>query len=225
MKATKAGLPVAALAVLGGCVATNTRMETRDFAFANFDSISAANGIDVVLSQGPFAVRAEAPEGKLDMIEIEQQGSELRLRRQSELVFFGVAGRYVVNVTAPGLTAISASGGADVTSSRLTAERLSLNASGGADIEIESLEAGTLSLEASGGGEIGLSGACQSATISASGGGGVEGESLVCASVDLQATESADGTASGGGDVRFLGTPAKIVENESSGGSVSVESR
>jgi hypothetical protein len=41
----------------------------------------------------------------------------------------------------------------------------------------------------------------------------------------VQASLSAAGNASSGGDIRFIGSPAKVTEQESSGGDVSVEAR
>jgi hypothetical protein len=235
MKPTSWILPVAALAAMGGCVITDGPTETRAYANTGFDRISAGGGIDVVLSQGAFAVSAEAPEGRLDMIEIEQNGSELKLGRKSEWNWFGRTGRYVVNVTAPAVTAINASGGADVDVRGLQGASLSLDASGGADIDLSNLQVTTLSISTSGGGDIDLSGTCQTARINASGGGDVDGERLACADVtaeasgggdiDVQATAAASGNASSGGDIRFIGSPSKIIEQESSGGDVSVDAR
>lgn len=228
-------LPAAAMAAAGGCVVTNGPSETRSYSHSGFDRIRAGSGIDVVLNQGPFAVSAEAPEGKLDRIEIEQQGSELRLGRKSEMTWFGSSGRYVVTVTAPGITAIDASGGADVDVRGLQGSALSIAASGGADVEATGIQVATLTLSASGGGDIDLAGSCETATINTSGGGDVDGEDLACANVtadasggggiEVQASMSAAGNASSGGDIRFIGSPAKVTEQESSGGHVSVDAR
>ncbi|MEQ1784003.1 MAG: DUF2807 domain-containing protein [Hyphomonadaceae bacterium] len=132
-------LPVVAMTALGGCVFIGPT-ESRSYNNTGFDSVSASSGINVVLSQGPFAVNAQAPEGNLDKILVEQNGSELKLSRKSEMSWFGGNGHYVVNVTAPGVTSISASGGADVDSSALQAETLSLSASGGGDIALKGLK-------------------------------------------------------------------------------------
>lgn len=234
MKTISWTVPVAAMAAMGGCVVTDGPTESRTYTHAGFDRISAGGGIDVVLTQGPFAVSARAPEGNLDKIEIEQRGSELRLARKSDWGWFS-AGKYVVNVSAPAITSINASGGADVDVRGLRGETLALDASGGGDIDLTNLQIGTLSISASGGGDIDLSGSCQTATISTSGGGDVDGENLTCANVtadassggdvDVQATLSAAGNASSGGDVRFIGSPTKVTEQESSGGDVSVDAR
>lgn len=228
-------LPAAAMSALGGCIVVGGPTETRAYNNSGFDSVHAASGINVVLSQGPFAVQAEAPEGNLDKILIEQNGSELKVSRKPEVSWFGGNGHYVVNVSAPVITRISASGGADLESHALQAETLSLSASGGGDLDLKGLKVITLSASASGGGDINAAGACGTATITTSGGGDFDGSDLDCANVtasasgggdiDVQASASANGDASSGGDIRFIGSPATFNKQESSGGDVSVDAK
>jgi len=228
-------LPVATTIALGGCVVTSGPTETRDYALSGFDSIDAGSGIDVVLSQGGFAVKAEAPEGKLDSIIIEQSGRELKIDRKSEVLWFGSTGRYVVNVSAPAYVRIAASGGADVDGASLQSDMLTLRASGGADINIAQARIGTLEASASGGGDIDIAGSCTNAMLSASGGGNFSGEGFDCDTVtasasgggdiDVGARVSASGTASAGGDVRFFGSPTTFTADETSGGDVSITAR
>lgn len=236
MKARYLILPVAAMAALGGCVVTGGGpTETRDHAYSGFDSIAASSGIDVVLHQGPFGVKSEAPEGKLDRIVIEQSGNELKVELKSEVVWFGSSGRYLVTVSAPAFTAITASGGAHVDAAALQADKLALSASGGADIDIKGARIGVLEASVGGGGDIEIAGTCATATLSASGGGDFDGEAFDCDSVtakaegggdiDVGARMTANGSASGGGDVRFLGSPTTFTKDESPGGDVSLQAR
>ena len=235
MKAISMILPAAAIAALGGCtVMANGKTETRQHALSGFDSIVASSGIDVVLTEGPFGVTSEAPEGKLDRITIVQSGRELKIDVEHE-VTIGWGGRYQVTVSAPAYTAISASGGADVDAASLQAERLALSVSGGADIDIAGARIGVLEASVSGGGDIDLAGSCTSATLTVSGGGDFDGEKLDCDSVTATATGGGDidvgartianGVAGSGGDVRFLGSPTTFTADESSGGDVSVDAR
>jgi len=197
MKRIASVLPLAAMTALGGCIVVGGPTESGAYNNSGFDSISAASGINVVLAQGPFAVKAEAPEGNLDKITIEQSGSELKLSRKSGMSWFGGNGHYVVNVSAPAISSISASGGADLETSGLQAETLSLSASGGGDLDLTGLRVTTLNAYASGGGDINATGSCVSATI----------------------------TASGGSDIHFIGTPATFNKQESSGGDVSIDAK
>jgi len=227
-------IPAAAMAATSGCIITDGPTESRTYANTGFDHVSASSGINVVVSQGPFAVTVQAPEGKLDSVTIEQEGSELKVGRKSEISWFGWStGRYEVRVSAPAYARISASGGADVEGSALQGEALSLSASGGGDVDLSGLRITTLTASSSGGGDINVAGACTTAAIDASGGGDFNGKSLDCANVkadasgggdiEVRASASADGRASSGGDVRFIGAPATFTKDESSGGDVSLE--
>ncbi|MEQ1783326.1 MAG: head GIN domain-containing protein [Hyphomonadaceae bacterium] len=228
-------LPAAAMSAMSGCIIVGGPTETRAYNNTGFDSVHAASGINVVLSQGPFAVNAEAPEGNLDKIIIEQNGSELKLSRKSEMTWFGGNGHYVVNVSAPGIKDISASGGADLETNGLQAETLSLSASGGGDLDLKGLKVTTLNASASGGGDIDADGACVTATITTSGGGDFNGDELDCANVtasasgggdiDVRASMVANGDASSGGDIHFIGSPVTVNKQESSGGGVSVDAK
>lgn len=235
MKRIACLLPAAAMTALGGCVIAGGPTETRTYNNTGFDSIHASSGLNVILSQGPFAVNAQAPEGNLDKIVVEQTGNELKLSRKSEMSWLGGNDHYVVNVTAPGITGISASGGADVDSAALQAETLSLSASGGGAIDLKGLKVTMLSASASGGGDIDAAGTCGTATITTSGGGDFQGDDLDCANVtasasgggdiDVRASASAVGDASSGGDIRFIGSPATFNKQESSGGDVSLDAK
>lgn len=228
-------LPAVALAALSGCVVASRKTETRDYNNTGFDMIHASNGIDVVLSQGPFAVRAEAPEGNLDKIIIEQTGSELKLSRKSEMLWSGGGDHYVITISAPGISGILASGGADVESSALQGEKLAVSASGGGDVKLRALKVTNLTAQASGGGSIDAEGSCINATVDASGGGDFDGEDLACENataaaasggdIDIGASVKAAGAASSGGDIRFIGSPTTVSKDESSGGDVRVEAR
>ena len=220
------------LVMTSGCMVISSKTETRTYQHAGFDSINASSGINVVLAQGPFSVIAEAPEGKLDRIRIEQNGTELRLSREPELSF-GYSGRYLVTVAAPSISKIDVSGGADLDASGLTADTLDLKASGGGDMRLTGLKIGALTASTSGGGDIDAAGSCTSATLDASGGGDFSGRNLDCASasvvaagggdVDIRVRDSATGKATAGGDIRFFGNPATFNKDESTGGDITLE--
>lgn len=220
------------LVMTSGCMVISSKTETRTYQHAGFDSINASSGINVVLAQGPFSVIAEAPEGKLDKIRIEQNGAELRLSREPELSF-GYSGRYLVTVAAPSISKIDVSGGADLDASGLTAGTLDLTASGGGDMRLTGLRIGALTASTSGGGDIDAAGSCTSATLNASGGGDFSGRNLDCASasviaagggdVDIRVRDNATGKATAGGDIRFFGNPATFNKDESTGGDITLE--
>ncbi|RYY95501.1 MAG: DUF2807 domain-containing protein [Alphaproteobacteria bacterium] len=235
MKTISSLLCVAAMAATSGCVMTEPT-ESRTFSLTGFDAIDASGGVNLVLKQGPYSIRAEGPKSKLDKLVVEQQGSTLLVRREPMgMSWFGVSTPDLVTVTAPGYTAIHATGGADVEASGLTQPALTLRTSGGADFDATSFRIDQLNIESSGGSDVRISGACKSATISASGGADVEGKSFACetatvtasagSDVEINASIQATGDASSGADIRFFGAPATFNKTESSGGDVELQSR
>jgi len=235
MKTITPLLCVVALAAASGCVMTEST-ESRTFNHSGFDAIEASGGVNLVLKQGPFAIRAEGPRSKLDKIVVEQQGTTLSVRREAmQMNWFGVTTRDVVTITAPTYTRITATGGADIEASGLKAPALALRVTGGADFDADSFNVDQLSVEGSGGGDIRITGACKSAKIDASGGADVEGKDFTCDSaivtasagsdVEIAASLSASGNASSGADIRIYGAPATFTKEESSGGDVDLQAR
>jgi len=225
-------LPLAALAATGGCVMTEPT-ETRTFNQAGFDSISASGGVNIVLKQGPYAIRAEGPKTKLDKLVIEQQGTMLKVHREPMMSWFSVSQRDVVTITAPGFTALEASGGADIETDGLRLPSLALKVSGGGDVDATGFNVDQLTVEISGGGDVDVAGACKSVTINASGGGDFSGDNFACenaivtatagSDVDVRASLSANGRASSGADINFIGAPANFVSDQDSGGEVELQ--
>jgi len=240
MTLTRLLLTAALVAATGACVVGYPDGQayslSQRHSYAGFTRLEASAGVDVVLAQGPFDVLAETTgEANFDSLVVEVKGDSLHIGRRPSLAMGERAPRYRVTVSAPALSAISASGGADVSAAALEAEQLKLTASGGADIEMSGARIGVLEASASGGGDIELAGACTRATLAASGGGDISGDALTCDSVTAEATGGGDidigvgatahGKASGGGDVRFLGSPATFTREVSGGGDVTLTKR
>ncbi len=77
-------LPAVTLAALAAAAASlPAQAETRSFNLSNFDKVSAAAGVDVILKQGPYAVSVEEPDGKFDRLDLEVRGSTLVASRNS----------------------------------------------------------------------------------------------------------------------------------------------
>lgn len=226
-------LPVAALAATGGCVVVSSETVTRNYDLAGFDSVSARSGVNVVLRQGPFDIRAEGPKDRIDNLRIERQGSSLVISREptTSVGWFSWSDRDVVTVSAPDYASIDASGGADVDVNSLRLDALEIKAGGGADVNVDGLTLATLRIDAgggadvnaqglsldtltasaSGGADINVSGACKSLSVETSGGADFRGEDLRC--------EAATVAASGGGDAEVTAT-ASASGRASSGGDI-----
>jgi hypothetical protein len=198
--------------VLSACSYSSGPEETRTFNLADFDSIQASDGVDVQLRQGPFSVTAIGSAGALDRLNVERDGSVLRVaNKRGVSLSFGSSAHIVV--TAPTFASITAGGGADIEGDSLRLEAVSVRSGGGADID--------------------LSGTCATLTAEASGGGDIDAGELVCSSVRAEAsgggdaivhaTESVEASASGGGDITIRGAPPRINQSASGGGDINVE--
>ncbi len=207
-------LPVAALAASSGCVAISTETTTKTYDIAGFDSISARSGVNVVLKQGAFDIRAEGPKRKLDRLRIEKRGSTLVINREpmADMGWFGWSDRDIITVVAPDYTLIEASGGADVdvdplqldtldieagggadvNADGLKLDVLRIKASGGADVNTDGLAVATLEATASGGADIRASGTCGLANVTSSGGADFLGGDLRCETARVHASGGAD---------------------------------
>ena len=234
MKTITSLLCVAAIAATGGCVMSEPT-ESRTYSLTGFDAIDASGGVNLVLKQGPFAIRAEGPKSKLDKLVVEQQGTTLSVRRESmQMNWFGVSTRDVVTITAPIYTRIEGIGGVDIEASDLKLPALMLRVAGGADFDATGFTVDQLTVEGSGGGDVRISGACKSVTINASAGADVEGKNFACetavvtasagSDVEIAASISASANASAGADIRVFGAPATFTKEESSGGDVELQS-
>ena len=154
----------------------------------SFDNLEISSGVDVELLVDPGA--APSVSVAVDDNLLDQLVTEVR---GSTLVveFDGpvtiVSGDHLVTVTVGSLESIDVSGGADLTGSG-TIDAYRLNASGGADVDLSNLEAGDVQVDVSGG-----------------------------ADVEVFATASVEGEASGGSNVRVVGDPDRS-RIETSGG-------
>lgn len=204
-------LAVAGVGIFAGATALAAFADEQNFSFSDFDSVEASAGVDVVLRQGNYSVRAEGSEKALERLKVEKRGDTLHIGRRNTSGFnWSSGGSVTVTVSAPGYTAISASSGSDVSGSGLNLTDVSVSVSSGADME--------------------LAGSCEELTVSVSSGSDFDGEDLHCQNVTASASSGADanvwaarslvGSASSGGDIDVYGEPESITKNTSSGGSV-----
>jgi hypothetical protein len=220
----------AALAATSACSVIES-VETKTYDLSGFDSITAKNGVNVALTQGPFSVKAEGPKSKIDRLMIERRGNELIIAREPTIGWGTWSRSDLVTVAAPTYAGIMATGGADVYGENLQLGDIRIDASGGADINLSGA-CKTLDLKASGGADVRSRDlVCEAATVSASGGA----DAYITATRDASGRGSggadiafydvsgtATGDASSGADIRFHGNPTNVQIDESSGGDISV---
>ena len=209
-------------------VSTVLAQRVEDRNVGDFNSIRAAQAIDVYLKQGTKeTVRVEAKGIELDEVLTEVSAGRLKIHLDD--------GRHrnhsvKVYVTFVELEEISASSASSVFSDgTIKARELDLSVSSAADIDLD-IDVDEVDAEASSAGDIELSGKARSISASAASAGGVDAYDLEAKSVyarassgggvKVYATEEINARASSGGSIRYRGNPSKSQTDSSSGGSV-----
>jgi len=113
-----------------GVVAEETRKITEDFT-----EISAAEGLDVFITQGDeFEIMVEADENVIELIATDIRDGKLRIHTTENI---GRATKKIY-VSLPEITVLESSSGADlIGQNEIKANKLDLEASSGSDIEVE----------------------------------------------------------------------------------------
>lgn len=195
-----------------------------------FDALHASAGIHVTVTIGPQEpVQVEADADVLPHVQTVVEDGALQVRFESGS-FFGERwsrGKVEVKVQTPALSALGASGGAQITAAALPGEKLRLQASGGARIEASQLDARNIEAQASGGARLQLAGKAAALELELSGGAHADAAGLAAGRVSVQgsggawaevdASDSVTGNLSGGSHVRQRGKGATSVT--ASGGS------
>jgi hypothetical protein len=163
------------------------------------------------------ALVIEAEDNFLDYIETEVRGQTLEIKQQ-ERVTLQPTESIIFYLTVKELDDISISGLGNVEAPDLRTSSLRLDISGGGDINIDSLEADALIITISGLGNLDIAGGeIEDQRINISGGGNYTAEDL--SSVDAEVNISGLGNAivkvqeslrvtiSGGGSVKYIGSP------------------
>ena len=201
---------------------------------APFERVESSGGIDVYLTQGPTAaVAVEAQPEVLPRVVTEVKANTLVIRWEKGFQPWKMANRPFrakVYVTAPRLSGVTLSGGADAHGQTpITTDNFQIEASGGGDVSL-TLHVKTLRADASGGSDLTLTGRAETQEISTSGGSDYHGFGLRSTTARIGASGGSDAEvwvegdltadASGGSDLRYRG--AARVSRVSSSGSSSV---
>lgn len=209
-------IPTAVAFAASGCVVGSASpgtpySESLRSTYTGFDTVDASAGIEVVVAQGNFDVKAESPSNDdLKNLIVEVNGKTLRIGRKQTMMNWGNGPRYRVSVSAPAYSGFEVSSGASLQGSSLQLADVDVDVSSGASLQ--------------------LSGACKTLRVDISSGAQFDGEDLRCETANIDASSgahaeafaarAADGNASSGASVSFHGNPASLQKDESSGGSV-----
>ena len=192
----------------------------------SFEKVESTGGIDVYLAQGPAAaVAVEALPEALPHVVTEVRDGTLSIHWEKDFSWKNMTswnsltGRQrsvKVYITAPRLTGLALSGGADAHGQTpLAADNFTIRASGGSDVTLQ-LQAKTVHAESSGGSDVTLTGKVERQEMRFSGGSDYHGFGLQSTTATISASGGSDAdvwvdgeltaNASGGSDLHYKGT-------------------
>lgn len=224
----KVGAADRAEAALGGT-------PDRTWSVADFDRISIAGSLDVVLLQGAEeAVLARGNESDLDLLDVYVKGSELVIKpkRRSWWRWDNMDDvQLLVRLRDIERLAVSGSGEVDV--EQLAVDDLRVSLSGSSDIRITQLDATNFDLRISGSADVEVAGSVTEQSVSISGSGDYDGFDLASVVAELRISGSGDArvhadnslevAVSGSGSVRYSGAPEVSSRVSGSGSVVAVQ--
>jgi hypothetical protein len=195
-----------------------------------FHAIKVSDGIDLFLTYGDEAVAVSASETKfVERIKTVVENGVLKLSYEEQgRLSWNTNRKLKAYVSYKTLTALSASGGCDVTvEGSIKTMELSIGISGGSDFKGK-IEVGKLNIDQSGGSDVDVSGKAETVSISASGGSDFNGYNLatdVCSveasggsDVEITVNRELTARASGASDISYKGA-ASVKESKASGAS------
>lgn len=185
--------------------------ESKTYDIKDFTAVRAETGIDLHISQGPFAVSAKSENADLSRLRVELRGDTLEVGSSGRFTL-GKSPTYVVTVSAPAWKTIAATAGVSVTADGLQAEDLNVDISAGVSAH--------------------LSGACKSLEASSAAGASLDASGLKCAKVtvsaaagasaDVYASEEVKASAAAGAKVKVHGHPATVNNDAGIAGVVEI---
>lgn len=206
----------------------NGNVTTVNKSIQAFDKLRVSNKFEVEIVQGEPALSISLDENLQEIIEVNQNGSELSLvldDYQHPVPSYG--SRVKVRVSTPNITNIIANGGSKVWSdSLIRAPQLKLRSSGAASIKL-TVESDKIEAKMSGAGNVTLNGNAQRMNLRSSGAGQFNGENITINDVEISANGASKISihavdflnvyASGASVIEYKGNPK--VEQSTSGAS------
>lgn len=213
---------------LGPSIKGNGNVTEEVRQVGEFNRIKVNRGMNVYITQGsPAKVVVIADSNLHESIETEVDGHVLTVTVNENIRW---AKEKKVMVTVEKLSGLEGSSGANAFSqAQIMSEDLELNASSGANLKME-VNAKYLKAGCSSGANIYLSGLAKDAELETSSGANLKAGDLKADRCKMQASsggnvtatvvEKLEAKASSGGNVEYIGEPASIDINTSSGGNI-----
>jgi hypothetical protein len=221
------------------CMAKTVVKEKRETG--TFRKISTGGGIDVYFTQaGSYSVVVEADEEYISKIVTEVEDDRLVVKWKERMHFRGIFNNRIikVHVSAPALTKVSSSGGADFYADDLKCEEsFQLSVSGGADAHIKNLTvSGDVNIASSGGADVDIKNltVAGDSNIASSGGADCDIENLQTRNCNLSSSGGSDvnvnvsasgnlnASSSGGADINISGEANDVKVSASGGADVDI---
>jgi hypothetical protein len=206
----------------------------RSYDLTGFKAVSLAGSQDVIVRVGPaFSVRAEGEAEMLDRLDIQVEGSSLRVgMKKGNWMDFGSRSKTTIYVTLPALEAAAVAGSGDMRIDRVEGNRFSAAVSGSGDLAVGAIRVADAEFAVTGSGAIRASGSAERASSSVTGSGDLDLGGLetgtaavaVVGSGDVRARvmQQANVSIIGSGDVSISG-PAKCSVTKKGSGDVRCE--
>ena len=195
-----------------------------------FTKIQASTGVEVILEQGsPSEVEVEVDDNLMKYIVTRVENGTLIVKIDGNINTMESA---IVRVKTKTIEGLESSSGATIRSkSTLRGTYLTVKSSSGATINTD-LEYEKVSCESSSGSEIKLSGKALALDTKSSSGSEIDAKDLAANEITAQSTSGSNTTvnpivllnakASSGSSIDYIKEPKKVIKEETSGGSVSL---
>jgi hypothetical protein len=195
-----------------------------------FTKIQASTGVEVILEQGsPSEVEVEVDDNLMKYIVTRVENGTLILKIDGNINTMESA---IVRVKTKTIEGLESSSGASIkTISKLSGTSLTLKTSSGSSIQAD-LEYEKVSCESTSGSEIKLSGKALALETISSSGSEIDAKDLAANEITAQSTSGSNTTvnpivllnakASSGSSIEYVKKPKKVIKEENSGGSVSL---
>ncbi|NVJ70623.1 MAG: DUF2807 domain-containing protein [Alphaproteobacteria bacterium] len=219
MKLLRTSAAVAAVAAGMGLAvqAADVSEETRDVG--SFDEVYLKGSMDVEVRVGKEqSVRVVADSDIIHHLETEVRGGELHIGL--ERGNYRNIKKMVVYVTVPSLKAAGIYGSGDMLVEDADADEFEIDLRGSGDAVFKDAKFGNIEMNLQGSGDIEVDGTCNTVDIELRGSGDIDADDMVCKNanvelrgsgdIEVHATDAADISVHGSGDVVVSGSPDQL---------------
>jgi len=220
---------IAVLAAASAVTAKDVSEEMRDVDA--FTKVSLEGSMDVEIQVGPKqSVKVIADSDIIDKLRTRVVAGELEIDlKRGE--YYRIKKMQVI-ITVPSLEKANLQGSGDMMIEGVKRETFDVGVRGSGDLIVEDTEVTNVQVDLKGSGDIVLSGSCDAIHVELQGSGDVRARKMKCKSadvsvrgsgdVDLFASEIADLTVYGSGDIVVAGKPDKISQRVRGSGDIHV---